>query len=380
MSPKPTPPDTTIYRTPSVAYREGTKETIERVLEEIEYQAEKRVRDGFSEFNFTIGVLNCFFVLFIFNVLPQHFWVLYLVEAFFLFPAKFLFWINAKPFNQVYYGFDFCWIMNFVGVIGFCVLFLAKGLISDETRKQVFLAAFGIACGPLTGATVLLPFVSLIFHHRNTMTSFFIHFFPPLLFYVMYWESDIVKETWPTTFGLEYDIDFWPKNGSFTNCVFGNTFIAYIIWFVPYCVWQYYIGLDLPRSNRHTKTKDGSPASPVYDTVYHNTMRHFFCVAMGKTLWKRSKEKCMDQIKSNDYEMRDFVVYMIAHFTLAIISLVVLAYPCYLNKYVHGTCLWILFAICTYRGAKRYTYYSTKMYGRIIRKHFADEMVIEGST
>lgn len=75
-------------RSPSVAYREGTKEAIERVLETIEEQAEKRIKDGFSELNFTLGVLNCFFIEFVFTVYPQHLWVVYLIEGLYLFPYK----------------------------------------------------------------------------------------------------------------------------------------------------------------------------------------------------------------------------------------------------------------------------------------------------
>jgi hypothetical protein len=371
--------DDELSRTPSVAYRQGTREAIERVLEQVEYQAEKRVRDGFSEFNFTLGVLNCFFGFFVFSTFPQHFWILYLMEAFYLFPAKVKFWISAKPLNQIYYSFDFCWVMNFAAVSGFAILFIAKQSIPDNVRKQLFLAAYGTACGPLTAATALLPFVSVLFHNRDTMTSFFIHFFPPLLFYAMRWEKDVIKQAWPNTFDLDYDIEFWPNNGSFTNCVFGNTIICYLIWYVPYIIWQLTIGLDLPRTTRHKKQSDGTPTPTIYDTVYHSTMRNNLYVTLGKVLWNRPKEVSMEHVKTNDFELRDFQVYMGLHLLNGILSVIVLAYPCYLNKYVHGAFLWILFAICTFRGAKRYTYYSTKMYAKIIRKHFADEIEPDAS-
>lgn len=363
-------------RTPSVAYREGKKEAIERVLEQIEEQAEKRVRDGFSEFNFTSGVLNCFFVTFVFFRFPQHFWLLYILEALFLLPLKFKFLMETKPLNQAFYLLDFCWIMNFAGVVGFILLFLAGlagGYVSDETRKQLFLGAYGTALGPLGGATAALPFVSLLFHHRDTMTGFFIHFYPPLLFYIMRWEGKVVSEAWPNVFSLDYEVDFWP-NGSFTNCVFGNTIIFYLMWIIPYLFWQLFIGLDLPRTQRRKKLSDGTPAPTVYDTVFHSTMRSYLCVSLGKTLWNRSKEESIEQVKTNDFEMRDFFAYMAVHIICSVLSIVLLAYPCYLSKYVHGTFLWVLLAMCTYRGSQKYTYYSTKMYSRIIRKHFVDDM------
>ena len=53
-------------RTPSQAYRSGESDAVNRVLAEVEYQGQKRVRSGYNEFNFTGGVLNCFLMIFIF--------------------------------------------------------------------------------------------------------------------------------------------------------------------------------------------------------------------------------------------------------------------------------------------------------------------------
>ena len=358
-------------KNPSTFFRQGEKEAIERVLETVEEQAEKRVRDGFSEINFTMGVLNCFFIEFMFTVYPEHLWLVYLIEALYLFPLKVYTLFNTEPLNTVYYLFDYCWVMNGLGVLGFIILFAGKTNISDELREQLFLAGYGTAVGPLLGATLLLPFVSLIFHNLEFMTSVFIHFYPPLLFYILKWMPNEVKAAWPEAFGLDYEVQFWP-NGSFTGNVFGNTIIVYLVWYVPYVLWQLFIGLDLPRKHRHKKLKDGTPAPTVYDTVFHSNMRAGLCVKMGEYLWDRPKEISLEQCKTNDFEMRDFYVYMGIHFLCAVNSIVVLGYPCFLSKYIHALFLWVLLALCTYRGSKRYTYYSTKMYGKIIRKHFAE--------
>ena len=40
-------------------YKKGEKETIRRVLNEIELISTKRMGEGFNEFNFSIGVFNC---------------------------------------------------------------------------------------------------------------------------------------------------------------------------------------------------------------------------------------------------------------------------------------------------------------------------------
>mmetsp|Transcript_17281 Transcript_17281/g.19992 ORF Transcript_17281/g.19992 Transcript_17281/m.19992 type:complete len:431 (+) Transcript_17281:34-1326(+) len=363
-----------ITRTPSVAYRQGTKEAIQKVLEEVELQAANRVKDGFSEVNFTLGVLNCFFVLFMFNVYPENFWIVYIFEALFLFPAKFRFMIRAKPLNQAFYYLDFCWCMNFLCVIGLLALFAAKDQIPDEVRKHLFLAGYGAACGPLLTATISLPFVSLVFHHLESITSVFIHFYPPLMFYILRWNADEVKETWPGSFNLDYEVVFWPSKDGFMGTVYGNTFILYMLWYVPYLLWQLFIGLDLPRAARRKKLKDGTPAPAVYDTVFHANMRNGLCLDIGKKIWKRPKELSMEQIKTNHFEIRDFALYMSWHFIAANLSMIMLAYPCYLSKYVHAFLLWFMAVICTYRGAIRYTYYSTKMYGRIIRKQFENEI------
>ncbi len=360
-------------RTPSAAYREGTKEAIQRVLETVEEQAEKRVKDGFSEINFTAGVLNCFFIEFMFTSYPQHLWLVYLIEAMYLFPAKVRFLLNTKPLNSVYYLLDYCWVMNGAGVLTFIIMFAGQRNVPNVVREQLFLAAYGTAIGPLLGATLTLPFVSLIFHNLDFMTSVFIHFYPPLLFYILRWLPETVHNAWPNAFDLDYEVQFWP-NGSFTGNVFGNTIIAYLLWFIPYTLWQLFIGLDLPRQTRQKILSDGSIAPTVYDTVYHNNMRAGLCVTAGKRFWNRPKEVSLEQCKTNDFELRDFIVYMAVHFFNAIMALIFLAYPCYLSKYVHGFFLWVLLALCTYRGGKRYTYYSTKMYAKIIRKHFADEI------
>ena len=363
-----------LERTPSVAYREGSKEAIERVLAEVEKESEKRIRYGFSELNFTLGVLNCFFLIFMFCVYPQNLWIVYIAQALFLFPAKFRIMIKAKPLNQAFYYFDLCWFMNFVGVGAFILLFTEKGGLSDEFRKQLFYGAYGIACGPLLGATIVLPFVSLVFHHLESMTDVFIHFFPPMLFYILRWEAQEVRDAWPDAFGLDYNVVFWPTNGTFTNCVFGNSILFYLAWFVPYTIWQILIGLDLPRTNRQTKLSDGSPAPTVYDTVFHSTMRNGLCVVMGKYLWNRPEEASLGQVRTNDFEMRDFYAYMIAHAIATLASFIFSAYPCYLSKAVHGGFLCLLTCICTYRGAMRYTYYSTKMYSKLIRTRFTEEI------
>lgn len=158
------------------------------------------------------------------------------------------------------------------------------------------------------------------------MMSVFIHFYPPLLFYILRWLPDRVNEAWPEAFNLDYEVQFWP-NGSLTGNVVGNTIIVYLFWFIPYTFWQLFIGLDLPRLHCTTKLQDGSPAPTVYDTVYHNIMRSGLCLLQGKLLWNRPKELSLEQCRTNDFELRDFLVYMSVHFFNSMASIVAFAYP-----------------------------------------------------
>ena len=363
------------------AYQDGKNDTITQVLHQIDTQAQKRIRDGFSPLNFTLGVMNCFFILYTFNVYPQHFWILYILEAFILIPAKCKMFYQSKPLSNVFYLLDYCWVMNFIGVFALLLLFIVtKDFISQNIRKYIFLAAFGTACGPLTLAACVLPNAALVFHDRERMTDFFIHFYPPLLFYVLRWEREIVKETWPRVFDLDFDVNFWPggtttsddSDSDGNNCILVNTIVLYLLWYIPYSIWQLCIGLDLPRTTRRTMLSNGLPAPTKYDTVFHSLMRKFLCITGGKLLWNRPTDVSMTQIQTNDFELRDFFVYMTVHFVGVTISIVGLAFLCSLNKYVHGVIIWIVLVICTYRGSARYTYYSTEMYSKVIRKYFSE--------
>jgi len=348
------------------AFNIGTSDAIQNVIDELDLQAAKRVKEGFNEVAFTLGVLNCFLILFIFDDFPQHFWLLFLVEAFFFVPRKFYQMIHAVP-NQALYYLDFCWIMNFIGVIVLLILMFGKNVLPEQLIKVIFSAAYGVSCGPLLGANLALPFVALIFHDVSSMTSLFIHIYPPLLLYIMRWKAEEVVDAWPNTFQLDYDVNFFPSaddyyGSSFVQSIFGATTILYFMWFIPYTIWQLLFGLNLPKNNGK------------FDTVFHANMRNGLCIQIGNIFWKRPLERSREQMKTNSFEMRDFAVYSTFHVILAFASLLVFAYPCSLSRHVHGSFLIFCLIICTWRGAQRYTYYSTEMYSNLIRKQFTSEL------
>ena len=173
---------------------------IHSTLEEVEKVAQKRIGDGLNEVNFTVGVANTMLVVWVFGVCPQHFWLLYLVEGCYLLPARLYSNSRTKPLSSVLFFLDFCWQMNLM-VLVILLIFVVDSLVgisgSEMAHKQLFLAAVGIACGPLLGVNIALPFICLLFHDVNTLAGFFIHMFPPLVMYTLIWNADNVRQAWP---------------------------------------------------------------------------------------------------------------------------------------------------------------------------------------
>ena len=86
-----------------VIFKRGEKETISKVLQETEIIALKRTSEGFNEVNFTLGVLNCFLISYMVGACPQHLWLLYVIQSFYMIPRKFYNMWRAKPLNEALY-------------------------------------------------------------------------------------------------------------------------------------------------------------------------------------------------------------------------------------------------------------------------------------
>lgn len=124
-------------------------------------------------------------------------------------------------------------------------------------------------------------------------------------------------------------------------------------------------GLHLPRKDR--------AQSPQYDTVFHSTVRHGLTVVIGRVLWRRPVRVSVQQQEMDHYEMRDFLVYMFVHAFMAYFGgTMLLANLCWHSRRVHLAIILLLTTVAVDRGAERYTYYATEMYGRSIRKEFRD--------
>jgi hypothetical protein len=143
---------------------------------------------------------------------------------------------------------------------------------------------------------------------------------------------------------------------------------VYFAWFTPYTIWMLLVGLKLP-----VVSKDKGEPPPKYNTVFHATVKGGMCEMVGSAVWKRPKEISRDCSERNDYELRDFLLYMACH-ALGSCGLGILLLGDILcfsgGKTVHASLLWLTTIISAKRGADRYTYYVTRMYGQKLRKAF----------
>lgn len=122
-----------------------SSEAIQAVLAQVETMAQKHVRDGFSEFNFFLGMMNCFLVIFVFCAYPEHFWILFLVQACFLFPSKVITLSRTKPLNNLLYLLEYCWVLTMVGTI-LMLLFLLSAESLPKCKYLLNLQGLGFEC------------------------------------------------------------------------------------------------------------------------------------------------------------------------------------------------------------------------------------------
>ena len=344
-----------------VEFREEELKTVEKALEEVDRIVSNLMAGCFKESNFACGVLNSFLVTYVFAAHPQHFWLLYLIEGLYLLPRNLYDRIHAKPMSRLLSYLDYCWMMNTVALLSLLCLVLHSTLhlpFSDAMRKQLFVLMIGTACGPLMGAAIALPFVALLFHSIDTMTGLFIHIFPPMVAFTLRWYPELVRQAWPGVFKLDYLSEVHYFYGGGVSTVAGCTIGAYLTWLVPYTAWMLLFG-DV----------EGNVIQPKYDTCFNLTMRGGGCLAIGK-FRGRSKVESLRQMETNHFEKMDLLIYMTVHSAMSMLAIFFLGFVCYSSQVIHGFFLAVLAVICTCRGAKRYTYYTTSMYSHMLRKHF----------
>lgn len=200
------------------------------------------------------------------------------------------------------------------------------------------------------------------------MANLIIHLMPSMVMYNQRWYAAEISAAHPTMFPRLVEYSEALNNGKHTESVSQITLVVYFAWFIPYVTWMLAVGLKLP-----ARSKDNP--SPKYDTVFHATWKGELCDLAGKVFWKRSKEVSRDCSERRDFETRDFLLYMIGHAVGSCCLGVVLLGDilCYRGgKAIHATMIWFAIVLCAKRGANRYTYYVTAMYGQKLRKAFKE--------
>lgn len=156
----------------SLVYSKGQKELFLEVLDKIdEIQSTTRKQKGFKGRKFAFGLINCLLIAYVFGAQTAHFWILYAIETIFWMSYKFRGMYYAKPLSEALYYLDFCWVMNVMGVTIIVVVIALDSkldIIPLEFRKNLFLACFGVFCGPVFLAAMVLPFVAFLFHDVNS--------------------------------------------------------------------------------------------------------------------------------------------------------------------------------------------------------------------
>jgi len=351
-------------------FREGQKESASLILDEIDRIQSSYVDRGMREWDFTFGFLNCLLIFYIFGAHPGHFWIIYGLESSYWLSYKLYQMIVAKPMCEIFYYLDFCWVMNFLILAFFVINILTttttgETMFSSTVRRELFLCAYGIAVGPVFMACMALPFVAFVFHDVNTMANLVSHLLPSMLMYIMKYQPESMQLAYPNLFHLEYvkenvEIPFFGSSESSNNgSIARNASIVYMAWFIPYLFWMCVIGLKLPVQYN-------------YDTVFHSLWRGGPCELVGKHVWRnRSVAISRQQSQNDDFELRDLLLYMTLHLIVCItVGILGVAQLCHSGgRRAHFACLVFAVGICAKRGANRYAYYATSMYGNRIRKH-----------
>mmetsp|Transcript_23391 Transcript_23391/g.34923 ORF Transcript_23391/g.34923 Transcript_23391/m.34923 type:complete len:454 (+) Transcript_23391:87-1448(+) len=361
-------------------FKKGEADTVRRIIEHIELVSLKKSAEGFNRVNFSVGVLNCFFICWVLGAYPEHVWLLYLIESVYFIPRKFYNMWRAKPLNQAFYYLDFCWFTNFFAMAYFAIIVISgifgfNDNIENGIREVIFKAALGVFCGVLVCANLALPFVACLFHDVNTMTGLFIHLMPPVVMYTFVWYNDRIVEAWPNLFNLSYLEDGLTYYGG-TDSIASCSTAFYFTWWVIYvCFMLGGGGIDLPKKFK----PDGSPANPRYDTVFHSTMRDGVCILIGKFFRGRSRAESLTLMETNMFDTIDFCLYMVFHMIASLSAIFVSGFLCFKSIIFFRLMLGASIVLAVVRGANRYTYYTTKMYSRVLRKEFAEQLAQSGS-
>lgn len=231
--------------------RDKEMEGIRAALAEVEHSKEAVVEgEGLTVTNFVAGVLNLLFCTYFMGAYPEHFWVLYAVQAWILVGA---WWYTvATREGGIFYMMDFCWMGNAIFSIYMGLLLL--DVVPMFMRHWLFVAFYGSVMGPMHWAALLLN-SGLVFHDVVSTASTFIHTFPCWVCMIIQLQPELFEQNWPGRFPTQAQ---WQATSWREVWTIGATF--YFTWWAVHSTWLLTIGQELP----------GMGYKTVFNNLYNN--------------------------------------------------------------------------------------------------------------
>ena len=344
-----------------------TDQALRKALRAVQKEQHEIFRESFRPWMFALGVLDTLLLGFFVTARPQDFWWVWGLHVLALVSYKIYRDCVARPLCQVFYYFEYCWVMNFVVYGGVAALVLCHHL-SDPRLYALLLAC---AIGPLFGAAGVLGFCALVFHDRVTMTALLAHMSPSMLLYTFLWQLDSIERAWPDVFPtalmrqvhaqpyISFD-HYWTTPAGLATAFYG-------VWFVLYSVWMSVWGLHLTRTRSR---KDGRPIQPRFDGAFQSYVNKGFLETTGRYLWNRPLEETKRQMAQGDYEFRDFVVYMLQHSVAILFSTNIVGWTCFGDPRIHAAWLTALVMLAAYRGGTTYATWWKQASDRAIQRQY----------
>jgi len=305
---------------------------------------------GLSYRTFFMGFFNIALTSFLIGRVPQHYWVLHTIKATSLYITA----VKLKmQRHELFYLFDFCWVVNFLLVIVSLLLALEavedvmwvalpidffKNTVLEFVRQPLFgRTTFVLACGPIAAYCFTLG-PPLILHDVLNFTNFFLHFTPILLMWTLRWHPLEVTAAWPGCFTQYHDpsddpAGYWD--------VAHMACCGYFCWWVPFTLWMLLHGRFQGFNGNH----EGN------DTVYHNLLRGMppLCGLLGVCPPSKSEAK----YKADAATVAPVLKYMLIHM-IGVGLAILIGTMCYFYFWFHTALVGVCFSVPAYNGSVAY--------------------------
>mmetsp|Transcript_19791 Transcript_19791/g.30978 ORF Transcript_19791/g.30978 Transcript_19791/m.30978 type:complete len:394 (-) Transcript_19791:65-1246(-) len=258
-----------------------------------------------KRFLYTISVLNVALTIYLVGSNPLKFYLWQGPQSIILLTIR---WYTFREQKQHYLLYDFCYWANFL-----CIIY--PWLLSKS--QKAFQILFTLANGPIAWA-VLVFSQSLVFHSPPHMTSIFIHISPMLLSYCIRWYGSETNQQFAVC-------DNFPTCDDVTagQLMIDANMKFYVWWCILYYIWVFVI--------LHERIK-----SRGYQTLFDRVAKRW------PGILKISKLDCI----------RKFV-YVLIHFVLSNLSMVIATY-CWSHFWAHVGFILLITGIASWNAAGHY--------------------------